>query len=137
MRAGDVDWLSGTLSAARDDPELAVTASRALRRLSTEQKVARTSGYPLAFGREAVRKLKEMGADFVKVYSSLTPEVYRAIVDEAKKHKLTVAGHCPEQVSAAEASDAGHPPAAGDGPAADAFRAIAERLLAELEKLPT
>jgi imidazolonepropionase-like amidohydrolase len=58
-------------------------------------------------GRAAVRKLKDMKADFVKVYSSLTPEVYRAIVDEAKKQGLPVAGHCPEQVSIAEASDAG------------------------------
>jgi imidazolonepropionase-like amidohydrolase len=58
-------------------------------------------------GRAAVRKLKDMGADFVKVYSSLTPEVYRAIVAEAKKQGLPVAGHCPELVSVAEASDAG------------------------------
>jgi imidazolonepropionase-like amidohydrolase len=58
-------------------------------------------------GRAAVRKLKEMKADFVKVYSSLTPDVYRAIVDEAKKQGLPVAGHCPELVPVTEASDAG------------------------------
>jgi imidazolonepropionase-like amidohydrolase len=58
-------------------------------------------------GRAAVRRLKEMKADFVKVYSSLTPDVYRAIVDEAKKQGLPVAGHCPELVPVAEASDAG------------------------------
>jgi imidazolonepropionase-like amidohydrolase len=58
-------------------------------------------------GRAAVRRLKEMKADFVKVYSSLTPDVYRAIVDEAKKQGLPVAGHCPELVPVTEASDAG------------------------------
>jgi ATP-binding protein involved in chromosome partitioning len=44
-------------------------------------------------------------------------------------------GRLPLSLSLREASDAGTPPAAGDGPAADAFRAIAERLLAELEKV--
>ena len=48
-----------------------------------------------------------MKADFVKVYSSLTPDVYRAIVDEAKQQGLPVAGHCPELVPVTEASDAG------------------------------
>ena len=46
-------------------------------------------------------------------------------------------GRLPLSLSLREASDAGTPPAAEQGPAADAFRAIAERLLAELEKLPT
>jgi len=34
-----------------------------------------------------------------------------------------------------EASDAGRPPAAEDSPAAEAFAAIARKLLAELEKV--
>ena len=38
-----------------------------------------------AEGREAVRKLKKMGADFVKVYTKLPREAYLAIADEAKK----------------------------------------------------
>ncbi|HEY0628670.1 MAG TPA: Mrp/NBP35 family ATP-binding protein [Sphingomicrobium sp.] len=46
-------------------------------------------------------------------------------------------GRLPLSLSLREASDQGSPPAAGDGLAADAFRTIAERLLAELEKLPT
>jgi imidazolonepropionase-like amidohydrolase len=58
-------------------------------------------------GREAVRNLKRMGADFVKVYTKLPREAYLAIVDEAKKQGLPVAGHVPESVSAAEASDLG------------------------------
>ena len=44
-------------------------------------------------------------------------------------------GRLPLSVSLREASDAGRPPAAGEGPAADGFRAIAERLMAELEKV--
>jgi imidazolonepropionase-like amidohydrolase len=58
-------------------------------------------------GREAVRKLKEMKADFVKVYESLPRDVYFAIVDETKKQGMTFAGHVTQTISAAEASDAG------------------------------
>jgi imidazolonepropionase-like amidohydrolase len=60
-----------------------------------------------AEGREAVRKLKKMGADFVKVYTKLPREAYLSIADEAKKQDLPFAGHVPESVSAAEASDLG------------------------------
>jgi ATP-binding protein involved in chromosome partitioning len=58
---------------------------------------------------------------------------------EASAMKLGVPflGRLPLSTSLREASDAGTPPAAGDGPAAETFRAIAERLLAELAKLPT
>jgi imidazolonepropionase-like amidohydrolase len=58
-------------------------------------------------GRAAVRKLKGMRADLVKVYESLRPDVYRAIVAEAKAVGLPVDGHVPVQVSAREATDAG------------------------------
>ena len=44
-------------------------------------------------------------------------------------------GRLPLSASLREASDAGTPPAAQDGPAADAFKAIAGRLLEELEKV--
>jgi len=60
-----------------------------------------------AEGREAVRKLKKMRADFVKVYTKLPREAYLSIADEAKKQGLPFAGHLPESVSAAEASDLG------------------------------
>ena len=58
-------------------------------------------------GRKAVLKVKEMGADFVKVYSMLPRDAYFAIADEAKRQNMVFAGHVPEFVSAAEASDAG------------------------------
>src|SRR5262249_43895766 len=58
-------------------------------------------------GRKAVDKVKEMGADFVKVYTMLPRDAYFAIADEAKRQHMVFAGHVPEFVSAAEASDAG------------------------------
>lgn len=58
-------------------------------------------------GRKAVRALKKRGADFIKVYSKLPRPAFLAIVDEARKEGLAVAGHVPESVSAAEASDLG------------------------------
>ena len=56
---------------------------------------------------------------------------------EASAAKLGVPflGRLPLSASLREASDAGHPPAAGDGPAAEAFAAIARKLLAVLEKV--
>jgi len=43
-------------------------------------------------------------------------------------------GRLPLSSSLREASDAGHPPAAGEGPAAEAFAELARAVLAELEK---
>ncbi len=58
-------------------------------------------------GRKAVTTVKEGGSDFVKVYSLLPRDAYFAIADEAKRQGMVFAGHVPESVSAAEASDAG------------------------------
>jgi imidazolonepropionase-like amidohydrolase len=58
-------------------------------------------------GRKAVLKVKEMGADFIKVYTMLPRDAYFAIADEAKRQHMVFAGHVPEFVTAAEASDAG------------------------------
>ncbi|HEX8733784.1 MAG TPA: amidohydrolase family protein [Pyrinomonadaceae bacterium] len=60
-----------------------------------------------AEARQAVRFLKQSGADFIKVYSGIPREQYYAIIDEAKKLKIPVAGHIPWDVTSAEASDAG------------------------------
>jgi imidazolonepropionase-like amidohydrolase len=57
--------------------------------------------------RRAVRDLKSQGADFIKVYSLLPRAAYFAIADEAKKVGLPFAGHVPDAVTPAEASDAG------------------------------
>jgi ATP-binding protein involved in chromosome partitioning len=53
----------------------------------------------------------------------------------AKRLGVPFLGRLPLSLSLREASDAGTPPAAGEGPATDSFRAIAEKLLAELEKV--
>ena len=57
--------------------------------------------------RAAVRAVKRDGGDFVKVYSLLSREAFFAIVDESAKVGLRFAGHLPNSVTAAEASDAG------------------------------
>jgi len=57
--------------------------------------------------RDFVHKAKAAGIDFVKVYTMLRPEEYFAIADEAKKIGIPFAGHVPNVISAASASDAG------------------------------
>lgn len=58
-------------------------------------------------GRQLVQSFKQQGADFIKVYNLLPRDVYLAIVDEAKKQGLPVAGHPPFSMTAAEVSDLG------------------------------
>jgi hypothetical protein len=58
-------------------------------------------------GREAVRAAKRRGVDFVKVYSRLPRDTYLAVADEAKRLGLPFAGHVPNAVQPAEASDVG------------------------------
>jgi predicted amidohydrolase YtcJ len=54
-------------------------------------------------GREAVRKQKNAGYDFIKVHDKLAKGIYLAVADEARKQGLLVAGHVPDQVSVADA----------------------------------
>ena len=58
-------------------------------------------------GRKAVRRVKDRGADFVKVYALLPRDAYFGIADEAKQQGMTFVGHVPNSVSPGEASDAG------------------------------
>ena len=58
-------------------------------------------------GRRAVQSLKQMGADFVKVYDGLSREAYFAIVQESKRVGLPFAGHVPGSITQEEASNAG------------------------------
>lgn len=60
-----------------------------------------------AEARAAVRALKAGGADFVKVYSALSRELYFAIADEARQAGIPYAGHVTPAITAAEASAAG------------------------------
>jgi hypothetical protein len=58
-------------------------------------------------GRRAIDSLKEMGADFVKVYDGLSRDAYFAIVEESKRVGLPFAGHVPGSITQEEASNAG------------------------------
>jgi imidazolonepropionase-like amidohydrolase len=60
-----------------------------------------------AQGREVVDQQRDRGADFIKVYSRLSRNVYFAIAGEANKCGIPFEGHVPESVTAAEASGAG------------------------------
>ncbi|HET9354668.1 MAG TPA: Mrp/NBP35 family ATP-binding protein [Sphingomicrobium sp.] len=53
----------------------------------------------------------------------------------AKRMHIPFLGRLPLSANLREASDAGSPPAAGDGPAADAFAEIAARVRGQLEKI--
>lgn len=57
--------------------------------------------------REAVDVLKRIGVDFIKVKSFLSRDVYLSIAAEAQRQHIMLAGHVPDAVRAAEASDAG------------------------------
>ena len=60
-----------------------------------------------AEGRQTVLSLRQQGADYIKVQSLIPRDVYLAVMVEAGKQGLPVAGHLPDQISATEASDAG------------------------------
>jgi len=66
--------------------------------------------YPVANAdeaRQAVRELKQRGADFIKVIGLPSRETFFALADEAKKQGISFVGHVPAVVTASEASDAG------------------------------
>lgn len=60
-----------------------------------------------AAARELVRMIKRNDFDFVKIYDRLSPEAYRAILDEAGRIGIPVEGHVPLSSSPAEAVDGG------------------------------
>ena len=53
--------------------------------------------------RAAVREVANAGYDFVKITVEITPEVYDAIVDEARKRGIRVVGHVDPRVGVARA----------------------------------
>jgi hypothetical protein len=58
--------------------------------------------------RNAVRKLKELGVDFIKVYEKIPLDAYQTLAIEAKAAGLPIAGHVPmETVSLIQAAQAG------------------------------
>ncbi|WP_166664296.1 amidohydrolase family protein [Actinophytocola oryzae] len=63
-------------------------------------------GDPTA-ARAAVREELGRGADFIKVYSRVPREAYRALAAEAHRQGVSFAGHCPDAVALEEAADLG------------------------------
>ncbi len=55
----------------------------------------------------AVQALKRRGADFIKIQSTVSQPVFFAIVKEAHRLNLQVAGHVPDAVSAEDVADSG------------------------------
>ena len=60
-----------------------------------------------AEARALVNALADGGADFIKIYTRLPRDLFVAIVAQARRRELRVAGHVPLAVTTAEASDAG------------------------------
>lgn len=60
-----------------------------------------------AAARAAVRKEIARGADFIKVYSRVRRDAYRALAAEAHRHDVPFVGHCPDVVPLEEAADLG------------------------------
>jgi hypothetical protein len=54
-----------------------------------------------------IRRQKSEGYDFIKIHDSLTPEVYRSLVAEARRMGMPVIGHVPMTLGATSAIDAG------------------------------
>ncbi|MFC7405761.1 amidohydrolase family protein [Georgenia alba] len=63
-------------------------------------------GHP-AQARRAVGEAVDAGADFVKVYSRLDPECYRAVLAEAHRRDVPVAGHRSDNVPFVEQIESG------------------------------
>jgi len=58
-------------------------------------------------GRRWVNRYVEERFDQIKIYSSMTRDVLRAVTDEAHRHGLTVTGHVPNGMTAFDAVEAG------------------------------
>jgi imidazolonepropionase-like amidohydrolase len=57
-------------------------------------------------GREAVRRLQQRGADFIKIID-VPRDAYFAIAEESRKDGISFVGHVPSDVTAVEASNSG------------------------------
>lgn len=57
--------------------------------------------------RRAVREQVAAGYDFIKIHNLMSPEVFAAVHDEARKHQIDVVGHIPQGLSVLDAVEAG------------------------------
>lgn len=113
---GHLDLLAPALAAAASDamtPDLYVSGPL----IDGPQRVyaGRSASNPdLSVGVTTVAEAEQMvddlaaeGVDFVKAYEMLSPEAFRAVAAQARKHNLPVAAHTPLSMSVMEAIDAG------------------------------
>ncbi len=101
-----MQWRSEIAEGRRDGPRI-LTAGPKLDRPSPVWPGSIAIATPQE-GRAAVRKVKAIGADFVKVYFSfVSSEVHAAILDEAHRVGLEVTGHLPNNMSLDEATGRG------------------------------
>jgi cytosine/adenosine deaminase-related metal-dependent hydrolase len=84
-------------------PQLWVASPQLTGRASENAIVTTTE----AEAREAVRRVKQEGYDFVKLTLFLTPAVWEAIIDEAKRENIPVIGHVEPEVGVIRAAAAG------------------------------
>lgn len=56
--------------------------------------------------RDEIKDLKRRSVDYVEVDTSLTPELYWAVADEAKRQSLPLVGHLPAKIAAGDAARA-------------------------------
>lgn len=104
-RPAHYEWRQGVQSGALPGPRMIISSQH----LDGPDPVNKASIAiaNAAEARQAVRTVKQAGADFIKVYSLLPEEAYFAIADEAKKQGIPFAGHVPRSVTPAQVSDAG------------------------------
>lgn len=93
----------GVRTGAVIGPQLWVASPQLTGRASENAIVTTTD----AEAREAVRRVKREGYDFVKLTLFLAPPVWEAIVDEAKRENIPVVGHVEPDVGVARAAAAG------------------------------
>jgi hypothetical protein len=84
-------------------PQLWVASPQLTGRASENAIVTTTD----AEAREAVRRVKREGYDFVKLTLFLTPPVWESIIDEAAKERIPVVGHVEPEVGVTRAAAAG------------------------------
>lgn len=63
--------------------------------------------FSVAQAQDEVKQLKQQNVDYIEVDTTLSPELYTAIADEAKRQHLPLAGHIPADVSADDIVAAG------------------------------
>ncbi|HET6602606.1 MAG TPA: amidohydrolase family protein [Xanthomonadaceae bacterium] len=98
VQPGSMDVVAGW---RRQVEEGALVAPRVLAAGSRVQEAAPHDA------RRAVRELARAGVDFVKVFSRIPPQGWRAALAEAARRGLPVAGHVPAQVRLLDAAEAG------------------------------